>query len=82
MQLDKHFKEEYIEEINEGADKCNNPETHDEFAWDDVYKCQLAPGRVRESRMEEMECFQEMTVYNKKVSIQKCQDVAGRMQMC
>ena len=34
-------EEEYLEEINERADKCHEPETHDEFAWSDVNNCKL-----------------------------------------
>ena len=49
----KNFQEEYIEEINECADKCHEPANHDEFAWD-VNNCKPNPARVREARKAEM----------------------------
>ena len=46
--IDKNLEEEYMEEVNESADRCHEPETHDEFALDDVNNCKLDPARVRE----------------------------------
>ena len=38
--IDKNFEEEYMEEINECAEKCHEPENHDDFAWDGVNELQ------------------------------------------
>ena len=35
--------EENMTDINERADKCHEPETHDEFAWNDVNNCKAGP---------------------------------------
>ena len=74
----KNLEEENMVEINESAHKCYEPESHDEFAWDDVNNGKLDPARVRAARMAEMEYFQKMQVY-KKVSVQSCKDVTGKM---
>ena len=74
----KILEEEYVEEIIESALKCCEPESHDEFAWNDVNKCKLDPGRFGEARKTEMEYFQKMQVYQK-VSVQSCKDVTGKM---
>ena len=58
-----------------GTSKCHDPETHDEFAGDDVNNCEVAPARVREALNAELACVQ---VY-KKVSFQKRKDVTGKM---
>ena len=34
---DQNLEEQYMEEINESADKCYDPENHDDFACDDVF---------------------------------------------
>ena len=73
-----HNLEENMTEINERADKCHEPETHDEFAWDDVNNCKLDPAQGREARKEDMEYFQKMHAY-RKVTVQKCNDVTGKM---
>ena len=67
-----------MEEICESADTCQEPETHDEFAWDDVNNCNLDPARVREARRAEMEYFQRLQVYQE-VPVQKSKDVTGKM---
>ena len=46
--------------------------------WDDVNNCKLDPARVREARKADMEYLQKMQVY-KKVSVQKCKDVTGKI---
>ena len=74
----KILEEEYMEEINESAPQCCEPESRDELAWNDVNNCKLDPARLREARMAEMEYFQKMQVY-KKVSVQSCKDVTGKM---
>ena len=74
----KILEEEYVEEINESAHKCCEPESQDELAWNDVNNCKLDPARLREARMAEMEYFQKMQVYQK-VSVQSCKDVTGKM---
>ena len=59
---DKNLEEEYMEEISESADKCHEPEHHDDFEWDDVNNCKLDPARFRVARKAEMEYFQKMQV--------------------
>ena len=49
MQLFVYFEEEYMEENNESADKCHEPENHDDFAWDDVNGRRAAPHEFRQS---------------------------------
>ena len=66
-----------MEEVNESADKCHEPENHDEFAWDDVNNCELDPTQVREARTAAMEYLMKKQV-RKTVSVQKCQDVTGK----
>ena len=61
----------YMEEINEGADECHEPETHDEFAWNEVNSFKLYPARFREARKVEAEYFPKMQVC-KKARAQKC----------
>ena len=68
--IDKNLEDEYMDEINESADKCHEPENHRNFAWDDVDNCKLDPARVQEARKVDMEYFQKMHVY-KKVPVQK-----------
>ena len=68
----KILEEEYMEEINESAHKCCEPESHDELAWNDVNNSKLDPARFREARMAETEYFQKMQVY-KNVSVQSGQ---------
>ena len=58
----KILEEEYMEEINESARKCCEPESLDELAWNDVNNCKLDPARVRAARMAEMEYSQKMQV--------------------
>ena len=67
-----------MEEINEGADKCHEPETHDEFAWAEVNNCKLDPPRVREARETGVEYFLKMQFYNN-ILDHKCKDVTGKM---
>ena len=69
--LGKNLEEEFMEEINESADKCHALKTVDDFVCDDVNNCELDPPRVREARKAEMEYFHKMHVYTK-VSVQEC----------
>ena len=54
--IGKNLDEEYMKEINESADKCHEPESCGDCAWDDAKNCKLDPARVRESPKAEMEC--------------------------
>ena len=78
--IDKNLEEEYIEDINESADRCHASGNHNEVAWDDVSNCGLDPTQVREARKAEMEYFQKLHCY-KKVQVQICTDVTGRLLM-
>ena len=53
-------EEECWEGINERADKCHEPETHDEFAWSDVNTCKLGEKR-RWSSFQKMQVYKEGT---------------------
>ena len=70
IDIEKNLEEEYMKEVNECADKCHEPEGHDEFAWD--------PARVPLAREADMMYCQKMQVYSK-VPVQKCNDVTGKM---
>ena len=48
-----------MEETGESADKCHEPETHDEVARDDVNNATMDPAQVREARKAEMEHLSE-----------------------
>ena len=53
------------EETNESADKCGEPETHDEFTWNDVNNCELDPAQVRMGRLIETVFSRKMPVFMK-----------------
>ena len=75
--IDKHFEKEHMDESNERADKCCEPENRGKFAWDDVNNCRLDPARIREAPKAKVEYFQKST--NKKVPVQKCKVVTRNM---
>ena len=54
--IDKNFEAHGTD--NESDGKCHEPETHDEFAWDDVNDCKLDQARGREARKSGLEYFQ------------------------
>ena len=57
--IDKSLADEYLEEVNECADKCHEPEKHDGLAWDDLKSCILDPARVREARRADLRVLPE-----------------------
>ena len=63
--LDKNIEESHLEEINESAEKCHEPENHDEFAWNNVNNCELDPTQLREAGKAEVEYLQKIEVYKK-----------------
>ena len=76
--IEQNFEEERMEETSESADKCHEPEIHDEVARDDVNNATMDPAQVREARKAEMEHLQKMQVH-KKVPVQQCKDATGKM---